>query len=211
MMNLNEAGDNFKRPPTLEPGTYPGRTVGIVDLGLQPQSYKGEKKAPGRMVSVTYEFSDEFMLDDDGKEDKEKPRWLTEKFVLFNIETEKAKSTARYKALDPDNQYHGDFLALVDIPVSITVVNSPNNKNPDKPYENVAGIGPMRTKDADACPALVNPSFVFDLEEPDLEVYDRVPNWIKKQVESNLEFAGSEFAGILAGQTAPPADEENPY
>jgi hypothetical protein len=223
-MNLNDQGQDFKRPPPLEAGTYPGRTVGIVDLGLQPQSYKGEDKAPGRMVSVTYEFSDEFMLDEDGQEDHTKPRWLSEQFVLYNLETEKAKSTARYKTLDPTNLYHGDFLALVDIPVNITVTQNPNKKNPDRPYENVAGISPMRAKDAEKCPALVNKPFVFDLEEPDLDEYAKVPAWMKKQVEKNLEFKGSLLATMLdMGENAPPSagvttaedsdidDDEVPY
>ncbi len=206
-MNLSDAGQDFKRPPSLEAGTYPGRTVGIVDLGLQPQSYKGEEKAPGRMVSVTYEFVDEFMLDEEGQEDKAKPRWLSERFVLFNIEADKAKSTARYKALDPTNLYHGDFLALTDIPCSITVVQNPNKKNPDRPYENIGAVSTMRAKDAEACPLLVNETFVFDLEAPELEAYDKVPAWMKKMVESNLEFNGSLLQTMLAmGDNPPPVD-----
>ena len=203
-MNLNDAGQDFKRPPTLEPGAYPARTVGIIDLGLQPQSYKGEEKAPGRMVNVTYELVDEFMVDEDGQPDKAKPRWLSEQFVLHNIESEKAKSTARYKALDPTNVYHGDFLALVDIPVNVTIVLNPNPKNKDRPYENISGITTMRTKDAEACPALVNKPTTFDLDEPSLEVYEKIPAWLKKKIESNLEFNGSLFQTLLGAEDKPP-------
>ena len=207
-MNLNNAGTkDFKKPASLEAGTYPCRTVGIVDIGLQPQSYKGEEKAPGRMVYITYEFTDEFLLDEEGQEDKTKPRWLSEKFVLYNMETERAKSTARYNALDPTNSYHGDFLALVDIPIDVTVVQSPNKKAPDYPYNNIAAVSTMKTKDVKACPPLVNECFVFDLEEPDLDSYAMVPGWIRKQVESNLEFKGSALEAMLEMVANPPPVE----
>jgi len=208
-MNLNDQGATFERPPSLEPGTYPARTVGIVDLGLQPQSYNGEDKPPQRMVSVTYEFTDEFLLDEDGQEDKKKPRWLSEQFALFHIESEKAKSTQRYKALDPANDHHGDFLSLVDIPINVTVVQNPNKKNPDRPWENVAAISTMRTKDALNTPELVNKPFVFDLEEPNLDAYAQVPKWLKKTIEGNLEYNGSLFATLLgAGDNPPPTEAQ---
>ncbi len=211
-LNLNDQGGDFKRPAPLDAGTYPCRTVGIVDLGLQPQSYKGEEKAPGREVSVTYEFVDEFLKDENGDDDLTKPRWLSESFVVYNLESDKAKSTLRYKAIDPTNQFHGDLLACVDQPCNVTVVLNPNKKNPDRPYENVAAVSTMRLKDVEAMPPLVNPSFVFDLEDPDLEVYERIPAWIRKKVESNLEFPGSRLATMLEdGPGAAPPKEDPGY
>ena len=209
-MNLNEAGPDFKRPPSLEAGTYPCRTVGIVDLGLQPQSYKGEEKAPGRMVSVTYEFADEFMLDEDGQPDPSKPRWLSESFVLYHIESEKAKSTSRYKALDPTNQFHGDFLMLYDLPCNVTIVLNPNKKNPDRPYENIASVSTMRPKDAAKAPVLVNGTFLFDLQEPSLDSFELVPQWMQKIVMKNLEFNGSLFKAMLeeGGKDVPKVEDE---
>ena len=59
----------------LEPGTYPVRLVGIVDLGTQNQpDYKGEKKAPAHTIALTYKFVDEFMKDENGDDIEDKPR-----------------------------------------------------------------------------------------------------------------------------------------
>ena len=86
------------------------------------------------------------------------------------------------------------------------MVQNPNKKNLDRPYENVAAVSTMRLKDVEACPPLVNAPFAFDLEEPDLEVYARIPAWIRKKVESNLEFPGSLLATLLEmGENAPPS------
>ncbi|MCH8022373.1 MAG: hypothetical protein IH932_01320 [Thaumarchaeota archaeon] len=186
------------RTPALDPGTYPTRLVLIVDLGLQKQRpWQGEEKPPARELSLTYEFVDEFMFDEDGQEDTSKPRWLSESFVLYNRDSEKAKSTLRYNTLDPNDVYKGDFLKCIGTPINVTVVQSPNKKNPERPWENVASISTMRTKDKEKCPDLVNKSAVFDLEEPNLEAFLMIPKWLQKRVLENLEFKGSLLERML--------------
>ena len=79
-MSLNASkvpsGGGAKFDP-LDPGTYPARLVQVVDLGLQPQKpYNGKEKPPVHMIHTTYEFVDEFMLDDEGQPDETKPRRL---------------------------------------------------------------------------------------------------------------------------------------
>ena len=86
----------------LEPGTYPARLVQVVDLGVQAQRpYQGKEKDPVQEILLTYEFVDEFLKDEDGNEETDKPRWLSESMPLFNLSSERAKSTLRYNALDP--------------------------------------------------------------------------------------------------------------
>ncbi len=199
------------RPPALEAGSYPGRVVQVIDLGLQKQRpWKGEEKAPAREIMLTYEFADEFMLDEDGQELPDKPRWLSENFPLHNLQADKARSTLRYKALDPNMKHGGDFLAMVDTPVNITVIQNPNKKNPERPYENIAGITTMRAKDVDKAAKLVNKPVVFDLEEPALSAFLSLPNWIQKRITENLEFRGSLLERMLeeGNKAAPQADPE---
>ena len=102
------AGKQF---PNMEAGTYPTRIVIVADLGLQAQRpFSGsDQKEPRREVLLTYEFTDEFQKDDDGEDIADKPRWLTETFPLYNLGADRAKSTKRYNALDPDLDM---FLAL---------------------------------------------------------------------------------------------------
>src|SRR5690554_5331156 len=116
-------GGNYE---PMEPGTYPARVVQIIDLGLQNQRpFQGQEKPPAREIAITYEFVDEFMKDENGEDQEDKPRWLTEIMPLHNLSSERAKSTQRYNALDPNMVYDGDFSQLVDTPCNVTVVQNP--------------------------------------------------------------------------------------
>lgn len=221
------SGKQFKID-LMEIGSYPTRLVGIVDCGLQPQSYEGEEKAPKREVAFTYEFVDVFLKDEDGEDVPDKPRWLSEQMPLNNIESEKAKSTIRYKAFDPANIHDGDFVKCLGTPLTVTVGHNPSRKDPKRIFERIMGVATMRAKDAEKCPKLINEAFVFDLEEPDMAVFLKLPKFLQERVKSNLEFNGSKLDAMLKKDTPPKAassetptppksklsaelDEEQPY
>ncbi len=214
---------NKKGAEPLAAATYPARVVQVIDLGLQKQEYQGEVKAAQRMVAVGYEFLDEFLKDEDGQELKDKPRWLSEMYPVHNEKAEKAKSTKRMKAYDPDGKLGGDLLAIVDTPVMVTVVTNPGKGlNAGKVFNKIADVAPMRAKDAATAPKLVNKPVVFSLDEPDVEVFKKLPQFIQAIIVTNLEFSGSKLEAALkgAGQSVPPKqekvetpeeDEDNPF
>ena len=207
-LNAKDAPGTVSRTPPLGQGTYPARLVLVVDLGMQPQRpYKGQDKPPANKILLTYEFVDEFMLDEDGQEMADKPRWLSEEMVLYNLEAEKAKSTLRYNVFDPNNIHKGDFGNLVNTPCNITVVHNPKSSGGGV-WENIAGVSEMRIKDMKKCPPLVNDPLVLDLDEPDMNVFEALPNWIKKKIVSNLEFKGSKLEGLLKEEQVPFPDTE---
>jgi hypothetical protein len=192
--------------PLLAVGGYPGRVVQIIDLGVQPQKpWKGKEKPPAHMMMVTYEFADEFCVDEDGKELEDKPRWLSEDFALFSLDSDLATSTKRYRVFDPEEKFEGEFTLCLEAPVLITVTH---NKKGDKTYTNVGDIGPLRPKEIDKLPPLVNPSRCFLLDEPDLEVFNNLPNWIREKITSALNFKGSALDVALNG--APAAQDQEP-
>ena len=213
------AGGNNNRveQEPLDPGSYPARLVQIIDLGIQPQRpYKGEEKVPTHEIMFTYECLDEFCVDENGDEVEDKPRWLSETFPFRSLEADLAKSTKRYKALDPDDNHDGDFTALINTPCLITVVN---NESKGKIYNNVANVSAMRAKDAAKAPELKNDAKVFVLDEPDLEVFLTFPTWIQDKIKSNLEYEGSPLQEALEahqkgdkpkGKPAPKAKQEEP-
>lgn len=205
-MALNAAkvvGKGGAKQETLDPGVYPARLVQIIDLGLQAQRpYQGQEKPPAQEIMLTYELSDEFMKDEDGEDIEDKPRWVSETIPLNNLKADKAKSTLRYKALDPDMNYGGDFSQCLGIPVNVTLVN---NESKGVTYTNVAGIAAMRPKDAARMPELVNDSKFFDLDDPDMEVFTALPEWIREKIKSNLNFQGSVLQQKLGN--APAADK----
>lgn len=220
-LNAKEAsggGKDFPRQPALEPGTYPCRTVQVIDLGLQPQRpFKGEEKEPAHEIMVTYEFVDEFCIDLDEDSDtynellEDKPRWLSETFPLYNLKSDRARSTKRYYALDPNEDAEGDWTKLINIPCNVSIVNNAGKKgtkNEGKVFENVDGVSTMRAKDAERCPELVNPPKVLDRDNPDVEIFKSLPEWLQKKITEGLDFEGTALYEALKKDPEPAKKQE---
>jgi hypothetical protein len=193
--NEVSTGSNFKKPDPLEPGAYPARVVQVISLGLQKQQpYAGEEKPPKHELYVTYEILDEFLLDEDGEEIKDKPRWISERFGLHNLDSDMAKSTKRYFALDPENEYGGDWEKIPGSPCIVNIINNKaeKGKHKGKVFDKVGSVSAMRAKEANKAKELVNPPKIFDIDAPDMEVFYSLPDWLQKiMTEENLEFEGS--------------------
>lgn len=188
-------------------GVFPARLVQLIDLGLQNQrEFKGKAKPPVQEIMLTYELVDEFMKDEDGNDVEDKPRWISETLPFYGLFADKAKSTQRYLAFDPKQDFEGDFTQCVGLPINVTLVN---NQHDGKVYTNVAAIAAMRPKEAAACPELINPSKVFDLDDPDMEVFNALPEWIQTKIKGNLNFAGSPLEQKLGGK-AKKEEKEKP-
>jgi hypothetical protein len=205
----------------MEAGSAPARLVQIIDLGLQPDVYQGVEQSPKRRLLYTYEFPYEFMLDEDGKEQTDKPRWLSEDMPFYSLSATKAKSTERYNAFDPTGLHDGDLERCLGAPVMVTIVHNPGKgKNKGKVFENIAGVSSMQSKMAASLPPLVNGSKIFDLDNPDLEIFNSLPPFIRDKITGNLEFVGSKLEGLIGkGSTPTPPkkdlkeelDDEAPY
>ena len=196
----------FAPKKNIAPGTYPARLVQLIDYGLQSQKpYQGKDKPPAQEIGLTYELVDEFMKDEKGNDIPNKPRWISETFVYHPLIADKAKSTQRYLAFDPTEAWEGDFSQALGKPINVTIVN---NHAGDKVYDNVATISAMRPRDADNCPPLVNDVLLFGLDEPNLEVFNKFPKWIKEKIQGNLNFNGSPLQKLLGEQPKEVPKEE---
>lgn len=186
------------KQPNIEPGTYPARLVQLIDFGLQPQRpYKGEEKPPAYEIGLTYELLDEFMLDEEGNEIEDKPRWISETLPVFGLKSERAKSTQRYLALDPNQEYEGDFLQLVTTPCMVTIVN--NKASDGRVFDNVATVTGMRPKEARGAPALVNDPRIVDLDSDDTTTFLSMPDWIQDKIKNGLEWESTALYKALKG------------
>ena len=209
-------GSGVQQEP-LEPGNYLARLVQVIDLGLQPQQpYQGQDKPPAYEVMLTYELGTEFILDEDGNPVEDKPRWISETMPLHSLDSDLAKSTKRIKTLDPKLESGGDLTKLVNSPCTVTVVTRPSKKDPAKIYMNVGNVTPPMK--GVPVPELVNPPKVFDLGDPDMEIFGSLPEWLQEKVKSNLEYQGSILQQKLEGEASEPApaveegeDVDNPY
>jgi hypothetical protein len=191
---------NFAAQPNLEPGSYPARVARVYGAGRHPVVFQGEVKAPKLKIWVVYELVDAYMVDENGDEMEGKPRWITESFNLSPITQENAKSTMRYKGIDPTLKFDGDWSQLVGMPVSVTVVN---NAKGGKVYDNVGGVTAVRPRDIAKIPDLVNEGFFFDPSEPNLEYFNKIPKFIQDDIKASIDFPGSELERLLGGFSVP--------
>lgn len=197
LKNLPKAKGKFVEQPNIELGTYPARVVQIIDLGVQAQQpYQGQDKPPVHKVRWTYELSDVFMTDAEGKELEDKPRWVSEDFPVHNLQNDMAKSTKRYNALDPDNNHDGVMAELLGDPCMVTIVHK---ESKGRVFDNVGNVTVMRKKQADALPELKNDPIYFDLDEPDMAIYNGLPEFLQKIIKENLNFRGSPLEAALKG------------
>lgn len=184
------------KAPAIDAGAYPARLVQVIDLGLQKQEFAGEVKTPKNDVWITYELVDEFMPGEDGEPDTEKPRWLSERFPLNNLDSDLAKSTKRYYALDPNEEEDGDWTKLIGRPVLVTVTKKERD---DGARNYIGGTSAPRAKDAAKYAELVNEPKVFSMDNPDLEVFNSLPDFLKDIIKEGLEFEGSKLDKLLKG------------
>lgn len=187
---------NFAAQPNLEPGSYPARVARVYGAGRHPVVFQGEVKAPKLKIWVVYELVDAFMVDEHGDEIEGKPRWITESFNLSPLTQENAKSTMRYKGIDPTLKFDGDWSQLVGMPVSVTVVN---NAKGGKVYDNVGGVTAVRPRDVAKIPDLVNEGFFFDSGEPNLEYFNKIPKFIQDDIKASIDYPGSKLEKLLGG------------
>lgn len=205
---VNGGGGNRVEQPVLEAGNYPARLVQIIDLGLQAQRpFNGEEKAPAYSFSLSYELSTEFMRDADGNEDEGKPRWISEDMPLHSLKADKAKSTKRYNVFDTSGKYNGDWTKLVTFPCTVTIANNTNAKA-GKTYANISNITPPMK--GFPTPPLKNTPKIFTLDDPDMEVFFSLPEWLQEKIKGNLEYAGSLLEKHINGDTPPPKKEAEP-
>ena len=196
---------DFIKQEHLAVGGYPCRIVQIIDLGLQAQRpYKGEEKQPQPEIQITYELADEFMLDKDGEEILDKPRWISEQIPFYELKSERAKSTQRYMTLDPEVKLGGDFTKLLKAPCIVNIlVNPGKGQHAGKIFNNVLNISAMRPKEMQKAPALVNEPMFFDLDICDMDLFNTLPEWIQEKIKGNLNFNGSALQAKLGGEPTP--------
>ncbi len=187
--------------PLMEVGTEEARVVQIVDLGLQKQRpFKGQEKPPIRMIRITYEFPNLFIVDEEGNDVEDKPRWLSEEIPFNNLDVDLAKSTKRYKAIDPEDTNDGDFIGLLGMPCMVTVGEYDYMANGERKNGNeITNVSTITKRKADKLPELVNEAKSFLLDTPDMELFNNFPEWLQKKIKGNLEFEGSVLADLLNG------------
>ena len=174
--------------PPMDAGVYFAVCVGIVDIGHQ-YSEKYKKSSP--KVILIFEIPSE-RIEIDGEN---KPRWISGTYT--NSLSKKAKLTESLIAwrgrnfTDPELE-NFDLSAMIGQPATVQVVQNENN---GAVYANIAGITGLPK--GVPVPTAENEFLVYDIDDPDDAVFEKLPEWIRDRIKASDEYSDSHTAEEL--------------
>lgn len=199
-----KGGSDYVLPPA---GSHLARCYRVIDLGTQKVKWQGVEKAQ-KKVMIVWELHGE---DADGKPlimDDGRPLVISKRFTP----SLSAKATLRaFLVAWRGRQFTDEELSgfhLKNILDKWCMLNLTQDVGTDgKTYCNISSIGgvPSAIKKA-GLPEGVNPTVWFDIDEPDMEVFDAFPDYLKKIITETPEWKMREIGG---GINAIPDEPEN--
>lgn len=177
-----------KEQPELT--THMARLVGLVDLGHQPgYEYQGKKIESSWQIEFTYELPRALM--EDGR-----PHFVSEQVKVDDYEGKSivSKMMSRVRTLDPENISNDgkDLAALLGKPCMVTLSPGNNGYVKLKGQAAVGGV-PLGVE----VPPLVNPTFVFDMEDPDMDLFYSFPQFKQERIVAAINYEETELCRQL--------------
>jgi len=166
-------------PGAIEPGTYAARLVRVVDLGVQQFEWNKETKRADQ-INVTFELMDEYLTDDDGNPDLDKPRVISSFLKLYKG-AKKGHNVEYCQALDPTGEYKGHWGKMWEarLPCLVNIEVNENGRN------NIASLSPpMKGQEFRECKV---DAYIFDTSAPNREVWEKLPEFLQEQISSRIK------------------------
>lgn len=203
----DSGGGNFKRVP---PGAYIGRCFSLVDLGTQLTTGQyGEKMQ--HKIKIGWELFGEdengqpLTIDIDGKD---MPLTISKSYTVSLHEKaglRKDLAAWRGKEFTDDEAKAFDVAKLLGAYCMVNVTQSESN---GKTYSNVAGLTPIPGALKNAKPAPVHEMVKFDLDAPDMAVFETFHEKLQEAIKKSPEWAQLQRKGAHSNSRAPDMEEE---
>ena len=197
-MAKDSGGGNFKRVP---PGAYIGRCYSLIDLGTQTSNGQfGEKLA--HKIRIGWEL---FGEDENGEpltiniDGREMPLTISKSYtVSLHEKSALRRDLAAWRGKDfTDEEAKGfDVSKLMGAYCMVNVTQSESN---GKTYSNVAGLTPLPGALKNAKPAPVHAPVSFDLDNPDMDVFDSFHEKLQDAIKASPEWKAIGGKSVPAG------------
>ena len=208
----------------LQPGSakYPEPSLKLLVTFELLDEFMKEVDAEGKMVMVQDPDEDEGVMMAKNIEDK--PRWFDFEFT-YNADGFMGENSNIFKFakaidalevkpnLEQGIQGHPaknlpDWLTEPLI-VGLIQYTKQSGKNAGQVANKIATFSPMKSKEKKEAKPLINPTVFFDMSEPDLEVFNKLPGGespyaIKNRITNGVDFYKTPLAALLG--TTKPAD-----
>jgi hypothetical protein len=184
-LTVSAGSGDFQIPPA---GNHLARCYRIIDLGTQKTTWKGVEKAM-KKVMITWELHGEDeqggpLMTDDGK-----PLIISKRFTpsLGPKATLRAFLVSwRGKQFTDDELLGFKLENIIDKWCMISISHETKD---GKTFANVSSVSavPLALKKA-GLPDGVNPALMFDIDDPDMEVYESLTDYLKELIAKSPEW-----------------------
>lgn len=177
------ASQDFEIP---EPGTYLARCYLMSDIGTHQISSQQFGTKNVRQVVIAFELLED-ELGEGVKMSDGRPFAISKTYTLSlhkNASLRADLNSWRGKPLTDDEANDFDLTNLLDKFCTVQVVHNISN---GKTFANINGI--MNTKKTALA---VNPIVSYSIEEPDAEMFNKLPAWVQKKIQESAEWVDAE-------------------
>ena len=184
----DSGGGNFKRVPA---GVYIGRCYSLIDLGTQESSGQFGTKLQHK-IRIGWEL---FGEDDQGQpltvevDGKTLPMTIAKSYtVSLHEKSALRKDLAAWRGKDfsEEEAKAFDVSKLIGAYCMVNVTTSETN---GKTYSNVAGLTPLPSALKSSKPQGVHEPVVFNLDEPDMELFSTFHEKLQEVIKRSPEWA----------------------
>lgn len=176
MINLK----NESKPRELTPeGNHIARLYSIIEVGTVPVAYKEE---PSRQVRFTWELPEEMREFNE----EQKPMVIGNKYTASMYKEAKLRKVVEGMVgkLSDEEADEFDLHTILGKVCMLNVVHTVGKNG--KTYANVASAAPI-PKAVKEVPEQINESVYLDYADFDQAVYEKLPEWIKKEMAESTE------------------------
>lgn len=193
---------NFKKVP---PGVYVARCYSLIDMGTQVSDGQYGAKEQHK-IRIAFEiFGDDdagnpLTVDVDGKQ---MPLTISKTYTLsLHEKAGLRKDLAAWRGRDftEEEAKAFDVSKLINAYCMLNITTSENN---GKTYTNIAGITPLPQALKNAKPEPVHSVVMFDLDQPDWEIFQNFHEKLQETIKKSPQFAE---AISMASPNAPMED-----
>jgi hypothetical protein len=185
-MAINATSSGNTPRELIPTGNYIARCYKMIHIGTVEELILGEKKVLNK-VRIGWELPTEQRVFNEEKGlqplviDKEFTLSLHEKSAL-----RAALKAWRGKDFTEEEAKSFDITKLLGVPCMINIIHKPSKKDPSRHFEEIAGITPV-PKGIEVTPQ-INPTFVLDYDNFDIEKFNSLPDFIKQKMQSSVEY-----------------------
>lgn len=190
----NTGGGDYERVPT---GMTLGICYGLVDIGLQESTYQGQTRIKPQVV-ILWETPGELMTDG-------RPFGISKVYTASmheNAGLRKDIESWRGKKLSESEAEEFDLIAVLGKPCLLNITEATKG---ERTYTNVGSITPIMKNMT--VPQCANSLVSYDMDRPDRDAYERLPEWIRKKID-NAKPASQQDGYDYKSQNAAPAGAE---